>query len=138
MDSLTIEIVPDSRLSKNGLRKSNWRVSQGLMKQAREDAYMLGLAEMEDDWETPEQATVEVVQYYARRPLDFDGLACIVAPTIDGLVDCGASGAGPRRRHCPRVRPTLWAGLISPTIRRRGGGASPTDTRCCYSAGTRR
>jgi len=89
MDSLTIEIVPDNRLSKNGLRKSTWRVSQALMKQAREDAYMLGLAEMEDDWQTPEKATVRVVQYYARRPLDFDGLACIVAPTIDGLVDCG-------------------------------------------------
>ena len=89
MDSLTIEIMPDNRLSKNGLRKNNWRVSRALMKQAREDAYMLGFAEMEDDWETPEQATVEVVQYYARRPLDFDGLACIVALTIDGLVDCG-------------------------------------------------
>ena len=90
MDSLTIEIIPDSRLSKNGLRKSTWRVSQALMKQAREDAYMLGLAEMPVGWETPEKATVQVTQYYARRPLDFDGLACIVAPTIDGLVDCGA------------------------------------------------
>ena len=89
MESLTIEIMPDSRLSKNGLRKSNWRVSQSLMKQAREDAYILGYAEMESDWETPSQATVDIVQYYARRPLDFDGLACVVAPTIDGLVDCG-------------------------------------------------
>jgi len=90
MDSLTIEIIPDSRLSKNGLRKSNWRVSQALMKTAREDAYLLGLAEMPVGWETPEKATVQVTQYYARRPLDFDGLACIVAPSIDGLVDCGA------------------------------------------------
>jgi hypothetical protein len=81
--------MPDSRLSKNGLRKSNWRVSQGLMKEAREDAYMLGLAEMQDDWQTPAKATLQITQYYARRPLDFDGLACIVAPTIDGLVDCG-------------------------------------------------
>ena len=89
MNSLTIEVMPDNRLSKNGLRKSNWRTSQTLMKEAREVAYWLGRAELPDGCETPEQATVQVVQYYARRPLDFDGLACIVAPTIDGLVDCG-------------------------------------------------
>jgi hypothetical protein len=90
MDSLTIEVMPDNRLSKNGLRKSNWRTSQTLMKEAREAAYWLGRAELPDGWETPEQATVQVVQYHARRPLDFDGLACVVAPSIDGLVDCGA------------------------------------------------
>ena len=63
MDSLTIEVMPDGRLSKNGLRKSNWRTSQTLMKAAREAAYWLGRAELPDGWKTPEQATVQVVQY---------------------------------------------------------------------------
>jgi len=89
MQTLTVEIIPDGRLSKNGLRRSNWRTSQALVKQAREDAFILGRAEMDADWQTPEHASVRIVHYYARRPLDFDGLACIVAPTIDGLVDAG-------------------------------------------------
>jgi len=83
MEPLTIEVIPDNRLSKNGLRKSNWRVSQKLSAEAREVAFILGLAEMPSDWETPDTAAVSITQYYARRPLDYD------APSIDGLVDCG-------------------------------------------------
>ena len=89
MESLTIEVMPDSRLSKNGLRKSNWRVSQKLSAEAREVAFILGLAEMPSNWETPDKATVSITQFHARRPMDYDGLACAVAPSIDGLVDCG-------------------------------------------------
>ena len=89
MDSVTVEILPDTRLSKNGLRKSNWRVSQGLSKKAREDAYILGLVERGESWVTPEKVSISIVQFHARRPLDFDGLACVCAPTIDGLVDAG-------------------------------------------------
>ena len=89
MDGLTIEIIPDGRLSKNGLRRSNWRTSQALVKKAREDAYVLGLIELQEGvWETPDRVEIDIVQYYARTPLDFDGLACVCAPTIDGLVDC--------------------------------------------------
>ena len=88
-ESLTIEVTPDSGLTKNGLRKSNWRTSRALRKKAREDAFILGYAEKPSDWETPSTANVEIVQYYARRPMDYDGLACAVAPSIDGLVDCG-------------------------------------------------
>ena len=87
--SLTIEVNPATGLSKNGLRKSNWRTSRALFKKAREDAFILGYAELPPDWETPAEAHVEIVQYYARRPMDYDGLACAVAPSIDGLVDCG-------------------------------------------------
>ena len=89
MESLTIEVMPDNRLSKNGLRKSNWRVSQKLSAEAREVAFILGLAEMPSNWETPDKATVSITQFHARRPMDYDGLACAVAPSIDGLVDCG-------------------------------------------------
>ena len=89
MESLTIEVMPDNRLSKNGLRKSNWRVSQKLSAEAREVAFILGLAEMPPNWETPDKATVSITQFHARRPMDYDGLACAVAPSIDGLVDCG-------------------------------------------------
>ena len=89
MEALTIEVMPDSRLSKNGLRKSNWRVSQKLSAEAREVAFILGLAEMPSNWETPDKATVSITQFHARRPMDYDGLACAVAPSIDGLVDCG-------------------------------------------------
>jgi hypothetical protein len=87
--TVVIEVTPDGRLSKNGLRKSNWRTSQRLMKKAREDGYVLGLAERPADWVTPDKARVYITHKYARRPLDFDGLACIAAPYIDGLVDAG-------------------------------------------------
>ena len=63
MDSVTVEIMPDTRLSKNGLRKSNWRVSQGLSKKAREDAYILGLVERGESWVTPEKVAISIVQF---------------------------------------------------------------------------
>ena len=89
MDSITVTIRPDGRLSKNGLRRANWRQSQQLIAQARVDGFVLGQIEMDSSWKTPEQASVHIIQYYARRPFDFDGLACACAPTMDGLVDCG-------------------------------------------------
>jgi len=64
-------------------------VSQKLSAEAREVAFILGLAEMPSNWETPDKATVSITQFHARRPMDYDGLACAVAPSIDGLVDCG-------------------------------------------------
>ena len=89
LGTVVIEVTPDGRLSKNGLRKSNWRTSQALIKKAREDAFILGLAEKPADWTTPNEARLYITQKYARRPLDFDGLACIAAPYVDGLVDAG-------------------------------------------------
>tara|TARA_Y100000034_G_scaffold109631_1_gene141076 strand:- start:182 stop:565 length:384 start_codon:yes stop_codon:yes gene_type:complete len=89
MDTLTVEFQPDSRLSKNGLRRGHWRESQPLIKQLREDAFVLGLVEKETGWETPERCKVDVRQFYCGRPFDWDGLAALTAPVIDGLVDCG-------------------------------------------------
>ena len=90
METLTVEFRPDSRLSKNGLRRGHWRESQPLIKQLREDAFVLGLVEKEDGWETPKQCRVEVRQYWCGKPFDWDGLAALTAPVIDGLVDAGA------------------------------------------------
>ena len=89
MDTLTVEFQPDGRLSKNGLRKAHWRESQPIIKQLREDAFVLGLIEREDGWETPQQCRVSVRQYYCGKAYDWDGLATLTAPVIDGLVDCG-------------------------------------------------
>jgi hypothetical protein len=61
-----------------------------LIKQAREDAYILGLIEAEDGWQTPERCTVSVKQYWCGKPYDWDGLATLCGPVIDGLVDAGA------------------------------------------------
>jgi len=89
MDTLTVEFQPDRRLSKNGLRRGHWRESQPLIKQLREDAFVLGLVEKETGWVTPEKCEVDVRQYYCGKPFDWDGLATLTAPVIDGLVDCG-------------------------------------------------
>jgi len=65
MTQITVEIRPDGRLSKNGLRRANWQESRQLIAQAREDGFVLGRIEMDDSWETPDQASVSIVQYYA-------------------------------------------------------------------------
>jgi len=84
---LTIETQPDAGLSKNGLKRAHWRTSEVLTREAREQGYILGRMEVEDGWETLERAEINVVHYYSNRPMDYDGLACSVAPYIDGLVD---------------------------------------------------
>ena len=90
METLTVEFQPDSKLSKNGLRRAHWRETQPLVKQLREDAYVLGLIEAEDGWVTPDRCRVSVRQYWCGRAYDWDGLATLTAPVIDGLVDAGA------------------------------------------------
>ena len=90
MQTLTVEFQPDKRLSKNGLRRAHWRETRPLVKQAREDAYVLGLIEKGDNWTTPERCRVSVRQFYCGKPFDWDGLATLCGPIIDGLVDAGA------------------------------------------------
>tara|TARA_R110000744_G_scaffold69561_1_gene141173 strand:+ start:8 stop:391 length:384 start_codon:yes stop_codon:yes gene_type:complete len=90
METLTVEFQPESKLTKNGLRRAHWRESQPLIKQLRADAFVLGLVEMEDGWETPERCKLDVKQFYCGRPYDWDSLATLTGPIIDGLVDCGA------------------------------------------------
>ena len=90
MQTLTVEFQPDKRLSKNGLRRAHWRETRPLVKQAREDAYVLGLIEKGGNWATPERCRVSVRQYYCGKAFDWDGLATLCGPIIDGLVDAGA------------------------------------------------
>jgi len=89
LQSVTIEVMPDARLSKNRLRSTHWQTLSKLSKKAREDGFILSLAEKPDGWETPARATVEVTQYHARTPLDYEGLACQAAAYLDGMVDAG-------------------------------------------------
>jgi predicted GNAT family acetyltransferase len=89
MKSLTVVIYPDNVLSKNRRGSAHWTAVSAATRQARDDAFVLGRVEMEADWKTLRKACIEIVQYHARRPLDYDGLACVCAPTIDGLVDAG-------------------------------------------------
>ena len=89
LQSVTIELMPDARRSKNRLRSTHWQTLSKLSKKAREDAFILSLAEKPDDWETPAKATVEITQYHARTPLDYEGLACQAAAYLDGMVDSG-------------------------------------------------
>lgn len=89
MDTLTVEIIADKDLSKNGLRRGHWQSLREKIERAREDGFVLGLGEMESDWQTPDKAKIDIVQYYWGKPFDYDGLACLCAPTIDGLVDAG-------------------------------------------------
>jgi len=89
METLTIEFQPDRRLSKNGLRKGSPHSLGHLIKQARADAYVLGLIEAEDGWQTPDRCTVAIRQYWCGKPFDWDGLATLCGPVIDGLVDSG-------------------------------------------------
>jgi len=90
METLTIEFQPNRGLSKNGLGRSHWRTTKADKEEARGDAYVLGRLEMEDGWVTPLTCNVEVTQYYCGKPFDWDGLATLTGPVIDGLVDAGA------------------------------------------------
>lgn len=87
MDSVTIEFVPAPGLSKNNLRSTHWRTLSNLSKAARDEAFFLGLQAKPKGWKVPDRADVDICQYHAKVPLDFDGLACAAAPYLDGLVD---------------------------------------------------
>ena len=89
LEAITIEFQADSRLSKNGLRRAHWRSSQPLIREARERAFILGRMEMEGGWVTPDRCRVDVRQFWAGKPYDWDGLATLCASTLDGLVDAG-------------------------------------------------
>ena len=99
METLTIEFHPNSDLSKNGLGRSHWRATSANKIQAREDAYVLGLIEMEDGWATPETCNVAVTQYWCGKPFDWDGLATLTGPVIDGLVDSGVLPVDDSPKH---------------------------------------
>jgi hypothetical protein len=89
MDTLTIEFQANGELSKNGLGRAHWRATSANKIQARDDAYVLGREEMEAGWVTPKTCNVEITQYWCGKPFDWDGLATLTGPVIDGLVDAG-------------------------------------------------
>jgi len=99
LDSMTIEFQPNSGLSKNGLGRSHWRTTSANKVQAREDAFILGRIEMEGGWVTPATCNVEVKQYWCGKPYDWDGLATLTGPVIDGLVDAGVLPEDDSPRH---------------------------------------
>ena len=66
METLTVEFQPDRRLSKNGLRKGHWRTTQPLIKQAREDAYILGLID------TPKRCALAALASVNRKAREYD------------------------------------------------------------------
>ena len=94
MEELKIVITPRPELSKNRMGRLHWRSAAKYIKAARDDAHMLALEAIQEhlpaEWTIPlPQAEILVSQYYANRPLDYDGLAMKAAPSIDGLVDAG-------------------------------------------------
>ena len=88
-DSFSMAVIGDKRLSKNGLIKAHWRTSKARTKIARKNAKEMATKTRPKDWVTLESAQVDIVHRYARTPLDYDGLACMAASSIDGLVDAG-------------------------------------------------
>ena len=94
MQELTITVRPRPELSKNRIKALHYLTAATYTRAAREDAHMLALEAIQQrkppDWTLPlSRAVLVVSQYYANRPLDFDGLAMKAAPSIDGLVDAG-------------------------------------------------
>lgn len=88
---LTIEAEPDPNLTKNKRRSLNRYQEAELVKKEREIGYILGMQAKfkKEDWKCLESCDINIHFYYSNRPIDYDGLAVMVAPIIDGLVDAG-------------------------------------------------
>ena len=95
METLEIEVHPSSKLSKNSLHRvrtlGQAREGDQITRDERADGMMLGLEAMQihGSWPSDPKVQLEVTQYYSNVGMDPDGLACVVAPYIDGLVDAG-------------------------------------------------
>ena len=89
MPTLTLEFQADPRLSKNSISRANWRDTMRHKSNARDTAAIIGLNEVNRGWQTPKTCNVEVRQYWCGKPFDWDGLATLTGPIIDGLVDAG-------------------------------------------------
>ena len=95
METLEIEVHPDSKLSKNSLHRirteGQSREVDKITKKERQDGMILGLEAMQihGSWPSNPKVQLEVTQHYSNIGFDPDGLACVVAPYIDGLVDAG-------------------------------------------------
>ena len=88
---IEISVPTDSRLTKNGMKGTHGRTLQRITKSHRATARALAQEVLADrpDWESLAEAEVYITSYYPRTPMDYDGLACAVAPAVDGMVDAG-------------------------------------------------
>lgn len=89
-DNMSISFKHEGRLTKNGMKTTHGRTIARLTKDQRSKAHRMARQKAKKrNWVMPEQAQITVTQYYARKPMDYDGLACASAPAIDGLIDAG-------------------------------------------------
>ena len=82
---------PDRRLSKNGLKRGYYKGLSSLTATQREGARLLASSEIakRPGYVTAERVTVSIVQFWCGKPFDYEGLACVSAPTIAGMVEAG-------------------------------------------------
>ena len=88
---IKVTFEPDSRLSKNGLKRGYYRGLSSLTATQREAARLLAASEIakRPGYVTAERVRIEIVQFWCGKPFDYEGLACVSAPTIDGIVEAG-------------------------------------------------
>jgi hypothetical protein len=89
---IEVTFEPDRRLSKNGLKRGHYRELAGLTATLREDARLMASSEIarRPGWVTAEHVTVDIVQFWCGTgQFDYEGLACVSAPVIDGMVAAG-------------------------------------------------
>ena len=90
VDNMSISFKHESRLTKNGMKTTHGRTIARLTKDQRSKAHRQARQRAKKrNWVMPELAQITITHYYARRPMDYDGLACASAPAIDGLIDSG-------------------------------------------------
>jgi hypothetical protein len=95
METIEIEVHPNSKLSKNSLHRvrteGQSREVDKITRDERADGMMLGIEAMQihGNWPSNPKVEIEVTQHYSNVSFDPDGLACVVAPYIDGAVDAG-------------------------------------------------
>jgi len=91
IETVTITVQTNYKLTKNGMKNtSSWTIKK-LTREHREIAKRLSFrAKKKHDIKKPLSNPELFIQaYYGRNPMDYDGLACAVAPAVDGLVDAG-------------------------------------------------
>tara|TARA_R100000656_G_scaffold51088_1_gene40965 strand:- start:10 stop:426 length:417 start_codon:yes stop_codon:yes gene_type:complete len=90
-EGITVSVITDSKLTKNGMKNAHSRTLARLTKKFRNEAYLEAayLIREHGSWKTLKEASIHIVSFYPRTPMDYDGLACAVAPTIDGMVLAG-------------------------------------------------
>jgi len=93
---ITVTAVPEPKLSKNARRSLNEHVEAKLIKGSREEAFILSRNEIirieresYGKWKELEKCKLKAKYFYSNSPPDYDGLACMIAPIVDGMVDAG-------------------------------------------------